>query len=62
MEEQQEKTSIMPPQPPYYNEMHQMGLRLVEMGLELLRNGMIYPPYEPYNAVQAQQEEKEKGK
>jgi hypothetical protein len=58
MVQEKEKRSIMPgPMPPMpppnYNEMHQMGLRLVEMGLELLRNGQIYPcdpPYQPFDA------------
>ena len=40
--------SIMPgpyPPPPPYNEMREMGLRLIRMGVELLENEVVYPFY-----------------
>lgn len=59
MEQEKDKRSIMPgpyppppyPPPPPYNEMHHMGIRLVQMGLEMLQNcEPIYP--EPYYETQ----------
>ena len=50
-----------PPPPPPYNEMHHMGVRLIQMGLEMLQNcEPIYP--EPYYASEAgAEEERESG-
>jgi len=64
--EEKDRRSIMPgpfppPPPPPYNEMHQMGVRLIQMGLEMLQNcEPIYP--EPYYASEAgAEEERESG-
>ena len=48
MKNEKENTSIMPgpyPPPPPYNEVREMGLRLIKMGLELLENENVIHPF-----------------